>query len=217
MTIIYLIRHGETMWNREKRLQGHLDIGLNDNGRRQADLLALHMAQKNLAAIISSDLSRAMDTALPIAKHHELDLQLDPQLRERHYGVMQGLSHEEIEKLHPENHQAWKNRDVSFQPKDGESLLQFDGRVVQAARRWAEEFKQYEIALVAHGGVLDCLHRAATQKPLEQARDFEILNASLSTLKYQNGQFSLIQWGDVSHLNDLQLSKSLDEVDGSPR
>ena len=124
---------------------------------------------------------------------------------------------EEIEKLHPENHQAWKNRDVSFQPKDGESLLQFDGRVVQAARRWAEEFKQHEIALVAHGGVLDCLHRAATQKPLEQARDFEILNASLSTLKYQDGQFSLIQWGDVSHLNDLQLSKSLDEVDGSPR
>ena len=217
MTIIYLIRHGETMWNREKRLQGHLDIGLNDTGRRQADLLALHMTAKKLAAIISSDLSRAIDTASPIARHHELDLLLDPMLRERHYGVMQGLSHQEIEDLHPENHRAWKTRDVSFQPKGGESLLQFDERVVQAARYWAEKFKQQEIALVAHGGVLDCLHRAATQKSLEQARDFEILNASLSTLKYENNQFSLIEWGDVSHLNDLQLSKSLDEVDGSPR
>ena len=85
MTIVYLIRHGETMWNREKRLQGHIDIGLNDAGYWQAECLAKHMAGKNLAAVISSDLSRAIDTAKPIAKHHELDLN-NPT---RHHGPLQ--------------------------------------------------------------------------------------------------------------------------------
>ena len=96
MTVIYLIRHGETMWNREKRLQGHIDIGLNDVGHQQAERLAKSLVDKKISAIISSDLSRAIDTAKPIALHHQLELNLDPALRERHYGVMQGLSHQEI-------------------------------------------------------------------------------------------------------------------------
>jgi probable phosphoglycerate mutase len=219
MTIVYLIRHGETMWNREKRLQGHIDISLNDVGYWQANCLAQHMAGKNLAAVISSDLSRAIDTAKPIAEHHQLDLILDPALRERHYGIMQGLSHQEIEKNHPHNHAAWKNREVDFQPESGESLQQLYDRAVNAVKHWANTYPDKEIVVVAHGGVLDCLNRAATNKTLAQARDFEILNASLNTLSYSNGQFELIQWGDVSHLESSsgQLNKSLDEVDGSPR
>ena len=219
MTIVYLIRHGETMWNREKRLQGHIDIGLNDAGYWQAECLARHMAGKNLAAVISSDLSRAIDTAKPIAEHHDLDLIFDPALRERHYGIMQGLSHQEIAKNHPRNHAAWKNREVDFQPESGESLQQFYDRVVDAVKHWADAYPNQEIAVVAHGGVLDCLNRAASNKTLAQARDFEILNASLNTLSYKDGRFELIQWGDVSHLENStgQLNKSLDEVDGSPR
>ena len=83
MTVIYLIRHGETMWNREKRLQGHIDIGLNDVGYQQAERLAKSLVDKKISAIISSDLSRAIDTAKPIALYHQLDLSLDPALRER--------------------------------------------------------------------------------------------------------------------------------------
>jgi probable phosphoglycerate mutase len=202
MTVIYLIRHGETMWNREKRLQGHIDIGLNNVGHQQADRLA-----KSL-----------IDTAKPIALHHQLELSLDPALRERHYGVMQGLSHQEIADHHPENHQAWKKRDIHFQPENGESLAQFNDRVVTTIASWAKKYAGQEIAIVAHGGVLDCLNRAARKVALDAARDFEILNASLNTLTYRDGQFDLVHWGDVNHLNDGgQPSKSLDEVDGSPR
>ncbi len=218
MTVIYLIRHGETMWNREKRLQGHIDIGLNDIGHQQADRLAKSLVDKKIAAIISSDLSRAIDTAKPIALHHQLELHLDPALRERHYGVMQGLSHQEIAEHHPENHQAWKKRDIHFQPENGESLAQFNDRVVTAIASWAKKYAGQEIAIVAHGGVLDCLNRAARKVSLDVARDFEILNASLNTLIYRDEQFDLVHWGDVNHLNDQgQPSKSLDEVDGSPR
>ena len=219
MTVIYLIRHGETMWNREKRLQGHIDIGLNDIGHQQADRLAKSLVDKKISAIISSDLSRAIDTAKPIALHHQLELHLDPALRERHYGVMQGLSHQEIAEHHPENHRAWKNRDIHFQPENGESLVQFNDRVVTAIASWAKKYAGQEIAIVAHGGVLDCLNRAARKVALDVARDFEVLNASLNTLTYRDEQFCLVHWGDVNHLidGDGQPSKPLDEVDGSPR
>ena len=218
MARIYLIRHGETMWNREKRLQGHIDIGLNERGFWQAERLGEHLANQPITAVISSDLNRAADTAKAVAKHHGLELQYDERLRERHYGLMQGLSHAEVAEKYPRNHLAWKNREVDFCPESGESLKQFYERVVNSAQDWAKRYEGQHIALVAHGGVLDCLNRLATGKSLEQARDFEILNASLNTLEFKEGQFNLIEWGNVSFLRDASnQSMSLDELDGSPK
>jgi probable phosphoglycerate mutase len=217
MAKIYLIRHGETTWNREKRLQGHLDIGLNERGYWQADRLGEYLANRSVAAVVSSDLSRAVDTAKAVAKHHELDLQYDQRLRERHYGLMQGLSHDEIADKHPRNHLAWKNREINFQPESGESLQQFYDRVIESAVYWAKKYEGQDIAMVAHGGVLDCLNRAATGKTLEVPRDFEILNASLNTLSFSENRFELIEWGNVSFLNDPNSPQSLDELDGSPK
>ena len=217
MAKIYLIRHGETTWNREKRLQGHLDIGLNERGYWQADRLGEYLANRSVAAVVSSDLSRAVDTAKAVAKHHELDLQYDQRLRERHYGLMQGLSHDEIADKHPRNHLAWKNREINFQPESGESLQQFYDRVIESAVYWAKKYEGQDIAMVAHGGVLDCLNRAATGKTLEVSRDFEILNASLNTLSFSENRFELIEWGNVSFLNDPNSPQSLDELDGSPK
>lgn len=217
MAKIYLIRHGETTWNREKRLQGHLDIGLNERGYWQADRLGEYLANRSVAAVVSSDLSRAVDTAKAVAKHYGLDLQYDQRLRERHYGLMQGLSHDEIADKHPRNHLAWKNREINFQPESGESLQQFYDRVIESAVYWAKKYEGQDIAMVAHGGVLDCLNRAATGKTLEVPRDFEILNASLNTLSFSENRFELIEWGNVSFLNDPNSPQSLDELDGSPK
>ena len=214
---IYLIRHGETMWNREKRLQGHLDIGLNERGYWQASRLGEYLADKTIAAIISSDLSRAIDTAKEVAKHHGLELQYDAGLRERHYGLMQGLSHDEIAIKHPRNHLAWKNREVDFQPESGESLQIFYDRVIRSVKFWANKYQDQDIAVVAHGGVLDCLNRAATGKTLEVQRDFEIFNASLNTLSFKDGELGLVEWGNVSFLNDPNNHQSLDELDASPK
>jgi len=217
MAKIYLIRHGETRWNREKRLQGHLDIGLNERGYWQADRLGEYLSDCSVAAVISSDLSRAVDTAKAVAKHHNLTLQYDPRLRERHYGLMQGLSHDEVAQNHPRHHQAWKDREVNFQPESGESLQQFYDRVMESAIFWAKKYEDQDIAMVAHGGVLDCLNRAATGKTLDVPRDFEILNASLNTLSFSESHFELIEWGNVSFLNNPHCDQSLDELDGSPK
>ena len=132
---------------------------------------------------------------------------------------MQGLSHSEIEEKHPRHHEAWKNRELDFVPETGESLQQFYDRVVASAKKWAEQFAGQTIAMVAHGGVLDCLNRAATKKSLDVARDFEILNASLNTLSFESGEFGLIEWGRVSYLqsNEDGNNYSLDEMDGSPK
>jgi len=219
MTIIYLIRHGETMWNREKRLQGHIDIGLNERGYWQAKKIGQHLSDQAIAAVISSDLSRAIDTAQAVAVHHQIELLLDEGLRERHYGIMQGLSHDEIIENHPRHHAAWKNREIDFVPESGESLQQFYDRVLKSTVAWAERYRNQTIAIIAHGGVLDCLNRAATKRSLDAVRDFEILNASLNTLSYKEGELELIEWGNVAHLQitDEGNDYSLDEVDGSPK
>lgn len=219
MTVIYLIRHGETLWNREKRLQGHIDIGLNENGYWQAQRVGEYLSTKPLAAVISSDLSRASETALAVAKHHGLKLQLEPHIRERHYGLMQGLSHQEVMDLHPRNHAAWKNREPDFRPETGETLREFYARVCEAFKHWASQYEGQEIAMVAHGGVLDCAYRLASNMPLDAPRNFEILNASLNTMGYNQGVFQLIEWGNVSFLKDDsdQSRRSLDELDGSPK
>ena len=219
MATIYLVRHGETLWNREKRLQGHIDVGLNENGLWQASRVGEALAKKPLAAVVSSDLSRASQTASAIAAHHGLELKLDSMIRERHYGIMQGLSHQEVMELHPRNHAAWKNRETDFRPENGESLSEFYARIRESFIRWARLYEGQEIAVVAHGGVLDCVYRMATAMPLEAPRNFEILNASLNTIQYQDGGFALVEWGDVSFLKDGsdQSKRSLDEVDGSPK
>lgn len=219
MTVIYLIRHGETFWNREERVQGHIDIGLNERGQWQAEQLGQYMSNRRLDAVISSDLIRAADTAQAVAKAHKLEVQLDAKIRERNYGVMQGMLYADLKDKFPRHFEAWMAREIDYVPDEGESLQQFYERVKMAALAWAKQYEGLHIALVAHGGVLDCLHRVATGLALNAPRNFEILNASLNTLGYQNGQLSITQWGDVSFLQSDrdQPSKSLDEFDGSPK
>lgn len=211
MAKILLVRHGETDWNREQRLQGHLDIGLNERGIEQARLLGKILAHEKIDAAYSSDLSRALDTALAIVAHHQLPVSQDQSLRERHYGEIQGMTYGEIEQHRPENHNAWQGRNADFRPKDGESLREFYDRVVTGASRIAGAHLGQKIVIVAHGGVLDCLYRAATNLPIEAPRTFGLLNTSLNRLNFDGEKFSLESWGDVSHLDDPNAE---DEMDG---
>jgi len=212
MAKILLIRHGETDWNRERRLQGHLDIGLNDTGVQQASLLGKVLANEKIDVAYSSDLKRALATANAIIAHHDIPVYLDKSLRERCYGEIEGMTYAEIEKTRPENYAAWHGRDPHFKPKDGESIGEFYHRVVDGATRIAKSHLGQTIVMVAHGGVLDCMYRAATNTPIEEPRKVDLLNTSLNRLHFDGERFSLESWGDVSHLND---SKAIDELDGS--
>jgi probable phosphoglycerate mutase len=206
MTRILLIRHGETAWNAVRRLQGHTDIPLNEEGERQAEALARSLSSEKLDAIISSDLGRAMQTAQAVAaRHPHLPLHSDPGLRERGYGAFEGLLYTEIAERYPVEFAEWQARDVDAVMPAGErvaeSFRQFYQRCQDGIARWAERYPQQSILIVAHGGVLECAYRAARGLSIDVPRDFQIKNASINRFHFEKGALSLEQWGEAAHLS----------------
>jgi len=215
MTEILLIRHGETAWNAVRRLQGHLDIPLNAEGTRQATALAWALENEKLDAIISSDLQRAVQTAGAIARLQGLSTRIDAGLRERCFGAFEGMLYSEIPHRFPEAYAVWQARDpdAMFPPGEnvGESIRQFHARVMDTILHHARQHEGKKIALVAHGGVLECAYRAARDLPLNAPRDVTIYNASINRFRYdpalKNG-LQLLSWGDIAHLD----ADAMDEI-----
>ena len=207
-TRILAIRHGETLWNVDSRIQGHLDIGLNDTGRWQAERLALALKDESIAAIYASNLSRAYDTALAVSRHTGVPVQAEPGLRERSFGEFEGRTFAEIEKELPEQAQRWRQRDPTFTPTGGESLLMLEARVLSVAARLAAQHPGEQIALFAHGGVMDILYRAATRLDLQAVRTWALGNTAVNRILWSPEGFSLVGWADVQHLSDGSLDES---------
>ena len=216
MLDILLIRHGETDWNVDKRLQGHIDIPLNAEGQRQAAALGRALESEPLDAIYASDLQRARDTAQAVATLQGKTVQIDPALRERCYGGFEGLQHVDIQQRYPEDFAAWKSRELDARYPAGEriaeTMREFSGRAVGAVSAIAHQVAaggQRKIAIVTHGGVLECIYRWAKQTGFAQARDFDIFNASINRLQWDGERIHIQQWADIAHLTP----QVLDEVD----
>jgi probable phosphoglycerate mutase len=203
-TNILLIRHGETAWNAERRLQGHLDIALNLEGERQARALAGALADERVDLIVASDLQRARQTAEALATQHGMTVRLDRGLRERCYGGFEGLLYAEIEQRFPSEFAAWQRRDIDAAlptgANHGETFRQFHGRVIKAILGWASDHPGKTLALVAHGGVLECAYRSALGLSLETPREFKVHNASINRFTVNGGALVLQSWGEVEHL-----------------
>ena len=210
MANILLVRHGETDWNRAKRLQGHLDISLNQEGITQANRLGKSLANESIDIAYSSDLSRAFDTAQAILAQRSIPHFIDQSLRERCYGEIQGMTYAQIEAELPDNHRAWHNRDPDFQPKNGESLRQFYQRVEAGMLQIAKAHLGQTILVVAHGGILDCMFRLASGISIEDQMKVDLLNTSLNRLQYDGQKFQIKTWADLSHLEN---QSALDEID----
>ena len=210
-TRILLIRHGETAWNAERRLQGHIDIALNAEGERQAAALAAALAGEQFDAIVSSDLRRAHQTAMSVARLHDQPVRTDPALRERCYGAFEGLLYAEIEQRYPAQFAAWQARDVDSTVPDGErkaeTFRQFFQRSTASIAAWGDKYPGGTLALVAHGGVLECAYRAALGLSLETPRTFKVLNASINRFTIQEGKLVLDSWGEVAHLQQGALDE----------
>jgi probable phosphoglycerate mutase len=204
-TSIVLIRHGETAWNAERRLQGHIDIGLNAQGALQAGALARALAGEQFDAIYASDLQRASQTAAALAQVHGLPVHIDAGLRERCYGIFEGLLYADIASFYPNEFAAWQSRDVDAVMPPGErtaeSFRQFYARSIGAISTLARQHRGQRIAIVAHGGVLECAYREALELPLASARDFAVLNASINRFAYADDKLALTSWGEVAHLD----------------
>jgi probable phosphoglycerate mutase len=206
-TRILAVRHGETLWNRETRIQGFTDIGLSELGQWQAQQLAQALREEPVAACYASDLSRARDTAQAVADVHGHTVHTDPGLRERCFGQFEGHTWTEIETQWPEASQAWRQRVPDWAPQGGESLIALSARVLNSLNRIAERHLGEQILVVVHGGVLDVLYRAATRLDLQAPRAWELRNTAINRLLWSPEGLSLVGWDDRAHLE----SGTLDE------
>ena len=205
MTEIWLVRHGETPWNAERRVQGWEDIGLNETGVEQARALGRHIknltqAGQRLDAVYTSDLKRAHATAQTVADEVGLPLNIHKGVRERHFGVLQGLVYDEMDAHAPEAAAIWRARDPNAELPGGESLGFFYARVVEAINEIAARHVGQRVMVVSHGGAMDIVWRHANQVSLQAPRQAPLLNASLNRLNVSPQGWSVIRWGDVDHL-----------------
>ncbi|HZF81490.1 MAG TPA: histidine phosphatase family protein [Rubrivivax sp.] len=211
-TRLIVVRHGRTAWNAAGRIQGQLDVPLDDVGHWQAQQLAHALVPKAgggqqdltsepaLTAIYSSDLARALATAQAVADRLALHVVTDPALRERGFGRFEGLNFAEIESRWSDDARRWRSRAPDFAPGGGESLAVFSARCVGAVLRMAAAHPGESIAVVAHGGVLDCLYRAATGLALDAPRSWQLANASINRLLFHGEGLVLVGWDDQAHL-----------------
>ena len=200
-TELIMIRHGVTAWNKERRFQGQIDIPLDDEGLRQAQLLGQSMAGAALAAVYASDLTRARQTAEPLASAIGLPVVAEPGLRERHYGAFEGRTWDELQREHAADFARWRAREPDFSlPGGGETLLALHDRVEATMRALAARHPGASVVAVTHGGVLDCAYRIATGLGMREPRQHDLLNASINRIVFDGERFSLVGWADVAHL-----------------
>lgn len=208
MTQLILIRHGQTLWNQQRRMQGHADSPLTEAGVRQARLLAHRLKQVAFGALYSSDSGRAHQTARSVAAVTGHDIIVDRRLRERHFGVFEGLTGDEIMLRHPDAYARFKSRDPKYVVPGGESALAFRARVLGCVSEIAVRHADGLVVVVTHGLVLDMLYRVARGIALTEPRTFSLINASLNQFRFDGCAWHAETWGDASHLNEELLTSA---------
>ena len=233
-----LVRHGETAWNAIRRIQGSIDIELNTTGQAQAAAIGQALARRHLQRhapgqdqergqdqrwsgagrfhqLISSDQTRAAQTAAAISEATGLVLTLDPELRERRYGLFEGQGYDEIETRWPADWVRWQARDPAWGPPEGETLGGFNARVCAWLDRIAgamqssaaqgvfvpEAAEPFRVIAVTHGGVLDMAFRRAAGLTLDAPRRHQTLNAARNVLRFERGVWEVVVWADTEHLS----------------
>ena len=207
VTRICLVRHGETEWNAERRIQGQTDIGLNAIGKQQAEAAGRWLSSKKIDVLYSSDLQRAWVTAEAIGRAVGLRPMATPEMRERRYGVFEGLTYAEAQQRFPEGYAAFEGRNADYNFENGESLLEMFERVTTRLQLIADAHPGQTVVIVLHGGVLDIINRFVRRNSLEVSRDFLIPNAGLNWISTVDGQWTLDSWGETNHLADGALDE----------
>jgi 2,3-bisphosphoglycerate-dependent phosphoglycerate mutase len=195
-----IVRHGETAWNAEHRVQGQLDVPLNAIGLAQADAIARALSRERFDAIYASDLSRALQTAAPVAKLLGVEILREKGLRERHYGIFQTLTYAEVKVRYAEDYARFLARDPEFKFRSGESLREFSERSIKAISRIKDENRGKSVAVFTHGGVLDELYRFIHGMPVGAPRDFAIPNCGINRIDTGTDPWRIECWADVAHL-----------------
>lgn len=204
---ICMVRHGETAWNAEGRVQGQTDVPLSATGEAQARALVGALATTRFTALYASDLARVRQTAAPSAAALGLELRLDARLRERHYGKFETYTYAEVRERLPEDYARFKAKDPDYDFGSGESLRAFSARALACVREIAARHAGETVLVFTHGGVLEMVRRHALGSGLQAPRDFEIPNAALNWIEAGPGAWRVQAWAEVAH-----LERALDDL-----
>lgn len=202
MTMLWIIRHGETSWNAEGRVQGQTDVPLSEVGHGQARAVATLLAARNFGALYSSDLQRVTQTAQPVAQALGLPIRAEPMLRERHYGMFETLTYAEVKVRYPEEYARFRAHDPEFDFRGGEGLRVFFERSVACLSGIAARHAGTDVLIFTHGGVLDMAYRHAKRLGLASKRDFEIPNAALNRIEIASDGWNVLAWAERAHLEE---------------
>ncbi len=204
MTRFIAIRHGETRWNVEARIQGHGDSPLTAAGIAQAEAIAERLAGEEFDLLVSSDLGRAADTARRIAGRCAIAIVTDPRLRERNFGVGEGMSYDEIGARYPGAFSRTREIDPDYTIPQGESRRAFHERVSAAFLDLARRHEGRRVTVVCHGGVLSSIYRVIHGIAIATPRKVAITNASYNAFAWHAGAWTLEAWDDTAHLPEAK-------------
>ena len=201
MTRIVVVRHGQTHWNVEARIQGHGDSGLTEEGIAQAEAIGARLADEPCDILIASDLGRAHETAKRVSSRNAKPIQLDPRLRERAFGAGEGMTYAELDRAYPGSFQRRGAVDPDLCVPGGESRRQFHTRVRDAFEEMVAKHAGRNLIVVTHGGVLTSLYRHIHGIAIETAHPIPISNASYNRMHHDGGHWSIEVWSDTAHLD----------------
>jgi probable phosphoglycerate mutase len=202
-TTLILIRHGETVWNREGRVQGHLDSALTPEGIAQAEACARRLQTETIDHVVASDLPRVRRTAEILIAAMNHPIRHEPALRERCYGIGEGKTYAELDSVHPELFSRTRSTDPDFAMEGGESRRQFHRRITAALTQIVEAHAGKCVLIVTHGGVLGVIYRWLNDLPIASAHKVDIPNVAYNRVAFNNGVWTLEVWADASHLRTV--------------
>ena len=200
---LYLVRHGETEWNAQGRIQGHTDVDLSDYGRQQARAVAQRLLGVTFDAAYSSDLNRSRETGEIILGHRPPSLHSTDRLREYHKGVFEGLTVHEYMRRYPDLYQASLVNDLDFAPTGGETIRQTSLRMAGFISDLKKQHRDETVLVVGHGGSLRSAVVAIMDLPLEANWKLVMGNCSLSVFDIYPDNAVMLLYNDTSHLNGV--------------
>jgi probable phosphoglycerate mutase len=198
---LILVRHGETDSNKASLALGRDDVELNETGRWQAQRLAEALQGQPIAAVYSSPLRRALDTARAIAERHHLTVEVDDGLIEMDIGEMDGLTFQQVRERYPQFLQIWLGGRAAYEPMPGgERLVDVQGRAWSALERICGSWIQETVAVVTHNFVLLTILCRVLGLELADFRRLRHSIAAVSVLQVQDGQMTVLSMNDTCHL-----------------
>jgi probable phosphoglycerate mutase len=203
-TRFIVVRHGETYWNAETRIQGQLDSDLNEEGVAQAEAVGARVSREPFDVLVSSDLGRAVATAQRISDRTGKPIELDAALRERCFGCVQGMLYAEADQAHPGAFARFRDADPDYVLPGGESRRAFHHRIRDAFDALAARHSGRTVVVVTHGGALATLYRHIRGIALDAAHPVAIANAAYNVLVHDGTRWSIEAWSDRGHLDGAE-------------